>query len=130
MGETAFCGEQQPLVFKTYDSIAERQALKVVFPKSTFLLWAFHLCQALWQWPCESKHGIEKNERQSLMVKFRNILFEYSEKNAHNKMNELYLYNGNRLFANHMSKWKSRMVEWAVLCYRRNLEIHGHNTNK
>jgi len=42
------------------------------------------------------------------MKKFRNILFEYSEQNINNKMNEL-CNNGNRLFANHMSKLKSRM---------------------
>jgi len=127
LGKTAFCGEQQPLVFMTDDSIAERRALKIVFPKSTLLLCAFHLCQALWRWLCESKHGVEKNERQSLMVKFRNIVFEYSEENANNTMNEL-CDNDNRLFANHMSKLKSRMEEWAV-CYRKNLQIHGHNTN-
>jgi len=43
-GETAFCEEQQPLIFMTDENIAERQALKVVFPKSTLL----HLCQALY----------------------------------------------------------------------------------
>jgi len=42
-------------------------------------------------------------------------------------MNEL-CDNSNRLFAKHMSKLKSRMGEWAV-CYRKNLQIHGHNTN-
>jgi hypothetical protein len=36
--------------------------------------------------------------------------------------------NSNRLFAKHMSKLKSRMEEWAV-CYQKNLQIHGHNTN-
>jgi len=45
LGETTFCGELQPLVFMKDDSIAERQALKVVFPKSKLLLSAFHLAK-------------------------------------------------------------------------------------
>ena len=44
------------------------------------------------------------------MVKFRNILFDYSEENANNKMKKMCDIS-NRLFANHMSRLKSRMKE-------------------
>jgi len=59
----------------TDDSSAERQALKAAFPASTLQLCAFHVCQALWRWLWESKHQIEKSERQAKMLKFRTVLF-------------------------------------------------------
>jgi len=111
----------------TDDSCAERQALQQVFPKSTLLLCAFHVCQAHWRWLWDTKHKINQFERQSLMTKFRDVLFDFYEENALIGIEELCAH-PNKLFADHMVKLKNRIKEWAI-CYRKDLNIHGQNTN-
>lgn len=127
LGNIAFYGQKYPLVFMTDDSCAERQALQQVFPKSTLLLCAFHVCQALWRWLWDTKHKINQFERQSLMTKFRDVLFDFYEENALIGIEELCAHS-NKLFADHMIKLKNRIKEWAI-CYRKDLNIHGQNTN-
>jgi len=123
LSNIGFYGQKYPLVFMTDDSCAERQALQQVFPKSTLLLCAFHVCQALWIWLWDTKHKINQFERQSLMTKFRDVLFDFYEENALIGIEELCAH-PNKLFADHMVKLKNRMSEWAI-CYRKDLNIHG-----
>jgi len=127
LGNIAFDGQLYPSVIMTDDSAAERQALKAAFPSARLLLCAFHICQALWRWLWESKHGIDKADRQSKMLHFRSILFSQNETEALKSMDEL-CKDKNVQFAKHMTLLKNRMQEWAV-CYRKHLFIHGHNTN-
>lgn len=127
LGNIAFDGQLYPSVIMTDDSAAERQALKAAFPSARLLLCAFHICQALWRWLWESKHGIDKADRQSKMLHFRSILFSHNETEALKSMDEL-CKDINVQFAKHMTLLKNRMQEWAV-CYRKHLFIHGHNTN-
>jgi len=70
LGEEAFYGQFYPTVFMTDVSIAEHQVLSSVFPASTLLLCAFHICQALWRWLWKSKHNIDTSEGQTKMVLF------------------------------------------------------------
>jgi hypothetical protein len=127
LGDIAFNGYLHPTVFMTDDSRAERQALATVFSESKLLLCAFHVCQALWRWLWESKHTIEKSERQLKMIKFRAVLFAHDEDVALKLMEEL-CNDSNVIFSKHMISLKNRMTEWAV-CFRKKLSIHGYNTN-
>lgn len=127
LGEIAFYGQLQPSLFMTDDSSAERQALKAAFPASTLLLCAFHVCQALWRWLWESKHHIEKSERQAKMNEFRAVLFSHDEVEAKRRMDEL-CNDDHEQFSKHMMSLRSRMNEWAI-CYRQTFSTHGHNTN-
>ncbi|XP_029347795.1 uncharacterized protein LOC115034623 [Acyrthosiphon pisum] len=111
----------------TDDSSAERQALKAAFPASTLLLCAFHVCQALWRWLWESKHQIEKFERQAKMLKFRTVLFSHDEVEAKRGMDEL-CNDDHEQFSKHMKSLRSRMNEWAI-CYLQTYSTYGHNTN-
>ena len=97
--------QTQPSVFMTDDSTAERQALQEVFPESTLLFCAFHVCQSIWRWLCDTKHDVAKNERQLFMIKFRNILFEFNEDEANKNLNDL-CANENEKFSNLMKKYQ------------------------
>lgn len=127
LGDIAFNGYMYPSVFMTDDSAAERRALATVFKESKLLLCAFHVCQALWRWLWESKHKIEKSERQLKMISFRAVLFEQDESISRKGIEEL-CNDSNVIFSNHMISLKNRMTEWAV-CFRKQLSIHGQNTN-
>lgn len=75
----------------------------------------------------ETKHNIDKSERQTKMVLFREVLFTHDEQIALKGMNKL-CNDTNKLFSKHMLSLKNRMEEWAVCC-RKNCFTHGHNTN-
>lgn len=61
------------------------------------------------------------------MTKFRDVLFDFYEENALIGIEELCAHS-NKLFADHMIKLKNRIREW-VIAYRKDLNIHGQNTN-
>ena len=68
-------GDEGPAVFITDDCSSERKALHSVFPKSTLLLCTFHLLQAVWRWLWDSKHGINKDHRQSLFFHVKQMMY-------------------------------------------------------
>ena len=57
----------------TDDSMAEKAALKKVFPSARQLLCHFHMAQAEWRWLMSSCSGVNKEERQKLMQLFRKV---------------------------------------------------------
>jgi predicted outer membrane lipoprotein len=68
-------GTSGSILFMTDDSIAERNALKLVFPESTLLLCAFHILQAFWRFLWDSKSGVRKESRQHLFGILKAMLY-------------------------------------------------------
>ena len=60
LGDQAFGGLKEPKIVMTDDSLAERQALKEVFPSAKLLLCSFHVGQAVWRWLWEKKKQYNK----------------------------------------------------------------------
>lgn len=70
-GQNAFGGQTNgPEIFMTDDSDAERNALGFVWQGATLLLCIFHVAQSIWRWLWDSKHCIDKDDRQPLMKEF------------------------------------------------------------
>ena len=121
----------EPEIVMTDDSTAERNALRTIFPNARLLLCAFHVCQAFWRWLCVSDHKVDIFKRQSLMIRFRNILFETDPEEA------VKLYEGligdeyvktMPALSNHLSKLWKRRLEWCI-SERLDLLTRGNNTN-
>ena len=68
-------GSNGPAAFITDDCLAERKALHSVFPQAVLLLCTFHLLQAVWRWLWDSRHGIKKEDRQSLFSLVKAIVY-------------------------------------------------------
>lgn len=65
---------QEPHVFMTDDSAAERAALEMVWPQGKRLLCHFHVAQAEWRWLMSTKNKVGAAERRSLMSAFQKVL--------------------------------------------------------
>src|SRR5277367_388781 len=89
VGSAAFNGKGAPEIIMTDDSEAERNACKRVFPNATLLLCIFHVCQAVWRWLWDSKNGIDKNDRQHLMILFRRIMYANEEEDCDSAFSDL-----------------------------------------
>lgn len=113
----------------TDDCSAERNALSKVFPESDLLLCSFHVSRAFCRWLCETKNGIEKIHRQSIMMSFRNIMYATSEIEC-----ELFYktllndYKNNDALINYINSYWIKRREWCHN-YRKELLTRGHNTN-
>lgn len=120
-----------PDIVMTDDSTAERNALRTIFPNARLLLCAFHVCQAFWRWLCVIDHKVDIMRRQSIMIRFRNILFETDPEEAGKMYEELtsdeYVKTMPALI-NHMSKLWHRRLEWCI-SDRLDLLTRGNNTN-
>lgn len=124
-----FGGNGYPAIFMTDDCSAERNALSKVFPESDLLLCSFHVSRAFCRWLCETKNGIEKIHRQSIMMSFRNIMNATSEIEC-----ELFYktllndYKNNDALINYINSYWIKRREWCHN-YRKELLTRGHNTN-
>lgn len=121
----------EPDIVMTDDSTAERNALRTIFPNARLLLCAFHVCQAFWRWLCVADHQIDIMKRQSIMTRFRNILFATDPEEAVKLYEELtgdeYAKTMPALL-NHLSNLWKRRLEWCV-SERLDLLTRGNNTN-
>lgn len=127
------CGffNKSPSVIMTDDSSAERNALTKVFPASKLLLCSFHVCQAMWRWLWDTNHGIENMHRKSIMLMFRQIVFERDVTACEELMKEFlshHLVLKYPLLQEHLSQFWERKSEWCI-CYRSSYFTRGHNTN-
>ena len=52
-----------PTIFMTDDADSEINALKKVWPRSTFLLCVWHVLNAVWRWLWLADHKVNKNDR-------------------------------------------------------------------
>lgn len=132
LGNQAFGGEGQPKIFMTDDSLAERKALKSVFPQSKLLLCLFHVLQAMWRWLWDSKHGINPQHRSHLMTLFRRVAYAPDIESFTEVEKELIITDSiSNLYDNflkHCTLLLKRKYEWCI-CYRTNMITRGHNTN-
>ncbi|XP_050725432.1 uncharacterized protein LOC127003062 [Eriocheir sinensis] len=74
IGEDGFFGQGGPQNFMTDNCNAERNALAAIWPNSKQYLCIFHVLQQVWRWLLDSKHGINKNDRQELMSAVKLLL--------------------------------------------------------
>lgn len=123
--------KMNPAVIMTDDSAAERNALKTIFPDSRLLLCCFHVAQAFWRWLSSSMHGIDITKRQSIMVRFSELMFSKTDNEAvkifTSLISDAYVKSSNNLVQHLKKIWKKR-VEWCT-AYRTDIIYRGHNTN-
>ena len=74
----------------TDDCDAERLALSKVWSEAVLLLCVFHVLQAMWNWLWAAKNKIEHNDRQFLLVLFRNVLYAETEVELADQLEKLY----------------------------------------
>ncbi|CAG8469385.1 16757_t:CDS:2 [Gigaspora margarita] len=97
------------------DSVAERNAVKICWPQSNLLLCTFHILQAFWRWLYNSKHGISKEHRVTIMSQMKKILYAYTESDLNNYYQELKVnyYQQYPLFAKYYERLWNRRQHWA-----------------
>ena len=119
-----------PILFLTDDSSAERNALKLCYPKGIRLLCTFHILQAFWRWIYDSKHNIKKEDRASIMAKMKKIVYASSS----TEMDTCYFgfkqefYHSYPQLRKHFELLWERRHFWAH-SYRSELPTRGNNTN-
>ncbi len=64
---------QEPEVFMTDNSAAEKGALTIAWPNAKQLLCHFHVQQAEWDWLLKLKNGVETDQRKPLMNAFKKV---------------------------------------------------------
>lgn len=132
LGINSFGGQGFPGIIFTDDSIAERNALKAVFPQSHLLLCTFHVCQAFWRWLWDSHNSIEKTDRKKIMLAFRLVIFANTDEECteyfQNLIQEYCHDNNYQNLKIYLEAHWSRRQEWC-LHYRNNLITRGNNTN-
>lgn len=57
----------------TDDSVAEKNAIKEVWPSTTQLLCLFHFMQAEWRWLMSTGSNVLPTQRQHLMKLFKQV---------------------------------------------------------
>ena len=127
----AFYGKNNPSVIMTDDSVAERNALKNVWPGATLLICIFHFLQSCWTWLYDGKNKINHQHRKELITQVKQMVYAKSV----SQLDELYKkFNQNEVvrrypkFRSFIKKWWQKRMEWA-LCYRKSLLIRGNHTN-
>ena len=82
--------DKGPQCIMTDDCDAERLALAETWQDAVLLLCVFHVLQAMWTWLWDSKHKIEHNDRQILLILFRNVLYAQTDEELSDRLEELY----------------------------------------
>ncbi|XP_071511719.1 uncharacterized protein [Diadema antillarum] len=124
-------GNEGPAVFITDDCLSERKALHTVFPKSTLLLCTFHLLQSVWRWLWDSKHGINKDHRQSLFLYVKQMMYAtdpHAVEAAYQRARSdptVVRYHG---YGAYLESLYERRQVWAQ-AFRLGLRIRANNTN-
>lgn len=78
LGDWAFYGRGEPQSFMTDNCDAERKAIAKTWPTSRCFLCIFHILQQIWRWLLDSKHGIQKHNRQELMAATKSLVYAKS----------------------------------------------------
>ncbi|KAL5235033.1 hypothetical protein ACI65C_002443 [Semiaphis heraclei] len=120
-------GQIGPRIFMTDDSLAERNALREVFPQTTLLLCIFHVLQAAWRYLWDSKHGIPLKHRPNI----KNMIYSKDTdelNNSFNLINQNPITNDYPRFKVYVERLFQRRQEWAI-CLRNNFVTRGQNTN-
>lgn len=131
LGSGAFYEKGEPQSFMTDNCDAERKALAVTWPTSQLSLCIFHILQQVWRWLLDSKHGINKNDRQELMAAVKALVYagsreafdELLEKSLNNPFAEKY-----PTFICYLTTLVQRREEWAI-AFRAGAVLRSHHTN-
>jgi hypothetical protein len=126
----SFGGQGHPKLFITDDSMAERNALRIVWPASRRLLCRFHVSQAVWRWLWGCIHGIDASHRQLLYYSFQKILSAETTEQAEEAYQHAVHLDTARPYPkwiNYIKGYWSRREDWC-LAYR-DASTHGHQTN-
>jgi hypothetical protein len=129
--DLAFYGADGPRVFMTDNCSELREALKEAWPNSVLLLCIFHVLQQVWRWLHEKKNGITIEDRPTLLLSFKQILYAESEDDLHNSFDDLISSDVASKYAN-FKKYVTDVFEdreACALCYRDDLPMRGNNTN-
>lgn len=95
------------------------------------LLCVFHVLQAFWTWLHDGKNKINKEHRQVLMNKMKELVYAKTEQTLKSKYQELASDITVKLypkFLQHIKNYWPKRQRWA-LCFRNELMIRGNNTN-
>lgn len=122
-----FSGQGYPLIFLTDQSTAEINAIHNVWPKSRTILCIFHVLQAVWRWLWDQKHGILKDDRQSLMKDFQKILYSKCESDAEGAFIHALEKSTYKNWTIYVKEYWTFKEEWCLAF--RNHVTRGHNTN-
>lgn len=127
----AFYGAPGPRVFMTDNCYELRVALREVWPTSVSVLCIFHVLQQVWRWLHEKKNGVILEDRPSLLMAFKKILYAENEDDLQNFFDDLIssdLASNYPNFVKYVTDVFDDCESWA-LCYRISLPMRGNNTN-
>lgn len=120
-----------PPIFMTDDSMAERNAIRTVWPKSKLLLCAFHFLQSNWTWLHDGTNKVCDGDRKTLILIIKSLVYAENEK----QLTDRYTAFSKSAMATKYPKYFSyvrnhwgRRKEWA-LCFRQHLLVRGNYTN-
>ena len=124
-------GSTGPFFFMTDDCLAERNALKQVFPGSVTLLCQFHVSWAAWRWLWNNNSGIPSHNRSHLY----NLIHKAVAAKTSDELAAAFttLFNdetANRYdrFVTYAKKLLEKSELWSS-CYRDDVALRGHSTN-
>jgi len=124
-------GSTGPYFFMTDDCLAERNALKQVFPGSMTLLCQFHVLWAVWRWLSNNSSGISLHNISHLY----NLIHKAVAVKNSDKLASAFttLFNNETAnmydrFITYTKKLQKKSELWSS-CYRGDVTLCGHSTN-
>lgn len=120
-----------PPIIMTDDSFAQRNALRMAWPKSQLLLCAFHFLQRNWTWLHDGTNSIHNADRKILIANIRGLVYAENENQLLDRYKAFIRSKIALKYPKYISyvagHW-SRRKEWA-LCFRKHLLVRGNHTN-
>ncbi len=132
--KNAFYGsgvEKGPAVIMTDDSMAERGALKTMWPTSTQLLCVFHFLQRKWTWLWDRKNRIHNGDRAVLIDLVKSLVYAKSEFLLQEQYGSFRKHPTVQKYPNFLQYIQSlytQRKDWA-LAYRIGIPVRGNHTN-
>ncbi|XP_064117882.1 LOW QUALITY PROTEIN: uncharacterized protein LOC135223348 [Macrobrachium nipponense] len=131
LGECAFYGRGAPQSFMTDNCEAERKSLAATWPTANRFLCIFHLLQQVWRWLLDSKHRIQKDNRQDLMAAMKSLVYASSKAEFNEVWQSLQscsLMATYPIFKSYVASLVERKEDWAI-AFRAGTLLRGHHTN-
>lgn len=132
----AFCGRglNGPKMCITDDCTAERTAIKNNWPDIELYLCIFHYLQSWWTWLWDSKQGIHKEDRPTIMQLVKNMVFTRSNAGLEEQYTKLVdcehsIVQGYPKVIQRLKVFWERRFEWALSYRMDKLFRHNHTNN-
>ncbi|KAK3916595.1 Photosystem II reaction center Psb28 protein [Frankliniella fusca] len=123
-----FGGKEEPGIFMTDNSAAEKGALSIVWPNALQYLCHFHICQSEWRWLKDSKHQVPQNRQQNLMQLLKNIMYAENAEGLETAIELLEECNQENYIKHVKKDLLDKKEQWIKL-FRNDIISRGHNTN-